>query len=301
MSNAAASVPDRPPQGKTKPMTLLPDIARRASVISGQLILLDRGAPHLVVHEWERDGQQENAWPGDGKIPPYDAAKIGLKLFNFATGQLRVIDFDSGCRTPWHLNKHQDALFYGVTATQVEFVNQAIHLAHPGDASIHPEGTMHHSETIIGGIRAEFAFVPQGKSGRDLVAIPGRDLTLHHVTEWVAADRKQTVFGRSDHPGGKFRAKLFQLPAYAILEAHYPAGLRLQPHRNADEKIAYVISGRYVVTSGDEKAELGAGDAFRMAADTVFARDVLEAGVVIEVDGSHAPPEYAFANESRGK
>jgi quercetin dioxygenase-like cupin family protein len=279
-------------------MTLFPDIARRASVISGRLILLDRETPQLVVHEWERDGQQENAWPGDGKIPPYDAARIGLKLFSFPTGQLRVIEFESGCRTPWHLNKHQDALFYGVTATQVEFVNQAVHLAHPGDASIHPEGTMHHSETITGGIRAEFAFVPQGKSGRDLVAIPGRDLTLHHITEWVQADRKRTVFGPSDHEGGKFRAKLFQLPAYAILEAHYPAGLCLPPHRNDDEKIAYVISGRYLVTSGNEKAELGPGDAFRMAADTVFARHVLEAGVVIEVDGSRAPPEYAFPANS---
>ena len=276
----------------------LPEIARRASVVSGKMILHDRDIAHLVVYEWERDGQQANSWPNDGQTPPYDAAKIGLKLFNFPTGQLRIIDFDDGARTPWHLNKHQDALFYGVTATQVEFVNQAIHLAHPGDASIHPEGTMHHSETIIGGIRAEFAFVPQGKSGRDLVAIPGRDMTLHHVTEWVEHGRKTQVFGATDHAGSRFRAKLFQLPAYAILEAHYPKGAKLDHHTNTDEKIAYVISGRFNVTSGGETAIAGPGDTYRMGAEMAFAREALEDGVVIEVDGSEAPPEYCFPAEA---
>ena len=278
-------------------MIEMPELARRASTVTGRLIIRDAEVPHLVVHEWERDGVQQVAWPDDGQVPPYDAARIGLKLFNFETGQVRLIDFDDGTRTPLHACKHQDALFYGLTATQIEFVNNAVHHAHPGDASIHPEGTVHHSETIIGGTRVEFGFAPQGRSGRDLVAIPGRDLTLHHVADRVVDGGCVRVWAdealMDGAPGeGAYRAKLFQLPAYAILEAHYPTGSAVAAHINADEKIVYVISGRLQITTGDETGEIGAGDCYRMAAGKTFAREALADTVLIEVDGSDAPWAY---------
>jgi len=285
-------------------MIELPEIARRACTITGQMILYNRDAIHLIVHEWERDGVQNVAWPDDGQIPPYDACRIGLKLFNYPTGQLRLIDFEKGARTPWHLNAHQDALFYGLDATQIEFVDEAIHHAHPGDASIHPEGVQHHSETIIGGVRVEFGFAPQGKSGHDLVAISGRDMGLHVVHEWVEDDRKKRLFRApaAEVPanGLSYKAKLFQLPAYAILEAHYGAGTVLPLHTNEAEKIVYVIKGRMTVTTGTESGELGAGDVFRMAAGKPFRRETLTSCVVIEVDGSEAPWMFTFPQETAG-
>lgn len=279
-------------------MIEMPELARRASTVSGRFIIRDAEVPHLIVHEWERDGVQMVAWPEDGQVAPYDAARIGLKLFNFETGQVRLIDFDNGTRTPWHLCKYQDALFYGLTATQIEFVNEAIHHAHPGDASIHPEHTMHHSETIIGGTRVEFGFAPQGKSGRDLVAIPGRDLTLHRIADRVADGKAVRLWGDEAAGAGEYRAKLFQLPGYGILEAHYPKGHAVALHEAAEEKIVYVISGRLTVTTGDESGEVGVGDCYRIAAGKPFAREALEDVVLIEVDGSDAP--WAFCTRAEG-
>ena len=276
----------------------LPEVARLASLISGKLILRDRDIKHLVVYEWERHGQQHVGWPDDGQVPPYDACKIGLKLFNYPTGQLRLIDFENGARTPWHLNAHQDALFYSIDCLQVEFVDQAIHYAHPGDASVHPNGTMHHSETVVGGVRVEFGFEPQGKSGHDLSAISGRDLKLHDVTEFLDGDRKVQVFGPTDKAGSKFKAKLFQLPGYAILEAQYPKGSKLDLHTNTGEWIVYVIKGRLKITTGGESAEIGVGDTYRMADGLPFAREALDDAMVIEVEGSRAPLAYSFYEDS---
>ena len=276
----------------------LPEIARRASTIAGRMILHNRDVQKLVVREWERDGVQHVAWPDDGQSVPYDAAVIGLKLFNYTTGQLRLIDFEKGVRTPWHRNSHQDALFYGIDSTQMEFVDEATHHAYPGDASLHPEGVMHHSETIIGGVRAEFGFAPQGRSGHDLLAISGRTLGLHTVHEHVLDGRKRVTFrppaSATPADGLSFRAKLFVFPAYSILEAHYPAATTLVRHINQDEKIVYVISGRACVSIGKESAEVGCGDVYRMAAGLPFERRTLEPTVVIEVDGSQAPWAFTY-------
>ena len=57
------------------------------------------------------------------------------------------------------------------------------------------------------------------------------------------------------------------------------AALHHHPHRQA----AYVVSGRYQVTVDDERAELGPGDCFFVAADRVHGVVALEGGTVIDV------------------
>jgi quercetin dioxygenase-like cupin family protein len=279
-------------------MTPMPEIARRASMLSDRLIIRDADVPHLVVHEWERDGVQHVAWPGDGQTPPYDACRIGLKLFNFPTGQIRIIDFPTGARTPWHKCRYQDAVFYGLTATQVEFVNQAVHYAHPGDASIHPEGTMHHSETIVGGTRLEIGYHPRGISGRDLVAIAGRDLTVHAAHDSVEDGRCLRRWdAEATAREGHYHLRLFALPGYELIEAHYPAGATLGHHIAAQDRIVYVVSGQLRVTCGEQEGEVGLGDCYRIAAGQTFARHIIAPAVVLDAQGAEAPWAYCLREE----
>jgi quercetin dioxygenase-like cupin family protein len=54
--------------------------------------------------------------------------------------------------------------------------------------------------------------------------------------------------------------------------------LHHHPHRQA----AYIASGRFEVTVGDERAVLGPGDCFFVAADRVHGVVALEAGTIID-------------------
>ena len=263
---------------------------RAVSVVSTQPIIHERDLKHLEVWEWERDGVQHNAWAGDGQTAPYDAVKIDARLYNFPSGQLRKLYFEKGARTPWHLSKDQDLIFY-YTLRQVEFVDDQVVIDAPGDVSMHPSGVMHHSEVLQAGPRLEFAFAPQGKSGKDLIALPGREMTLHEATESVEGGHRVVTYGKTDKAGAKFTAKLFQFPGYLLVEAHLPKGETLPVHKNADEKLLYVLEGRLKVTSDTATDEVGPGDMVRQIAGRPFAREALEDSVVLELDGSKNPKD----------
>jgi quercetin dioxygenase-like cupin family protein len=262
-----------------------------ASTPMTKLIVHAADVKTYVVYEWQRDGVQHNAWPGDGQTPPADAAKLYLTLYNFPTGQARRIRFAEHMTTPWHRNVGQDALFYYLTAQQVEFVDGHVTYMHVGDASMHPEGVMHHTETVVPGDRLEYGFAPQGRSGHDPVAFSGRDMTLHQMVETVTDGRLQTMVDAGEPaPGATYRARLFQFPGYLMAEEHFPAGEAAPLHTAGRDTLLYVLSGRLKVTSGSEGGEVGAGDMVRMVAGLPFARRALEDSVVLEVDGSKAPP-----------
>jgi quercetin dioxygenase-like cupin family protein len=259
---------------------------------SGKLIVHERDVKPLTVWEWEEDGASKNAF-GDqpnAKIPR-DAAKIELQLYNFPTGQLRKIYFTKGTRTPWHPNL-DDIIFYSIDAHQVEFVGQASFYTRPGDVTIHPAGVDHHSETLVAGTRLEFAFDAQDKSGRDLIAMSGRDMMLHDITEWVEGGKRLEVIGATDRPGGKYRSKLFYFPAYTLFEQHFPRGERLPTHVNAAEKLLYVLEGRLKVTTDGVTDEVAAGSMVRLVAGKSFAREALADSTVLELAASKAPRPY---------
>jgi quercetin dioxygenase-like cupin family protein len=266
-----------------KSMTVAP-----AAANSETLILRDADVKHLIVYGWERDGVFMNAWPGDGTETPYDAARLEVQIYKFPTGHLRRLYFTKGTNTHWHINK-DDSIIYNVDVHQVEFVDTQTFLSHPGDVSLHPDGVMHHSEAIQSGQRCEFSFKPQGKSGRDLIALPGRDMTFHAATDWVEDGERKLVYGKTDRSGGKFTAKIFAFPNYFLIEAHYPKGETLPLHKNATEKLIFVVSGRLKVTTDTLTEEVGAGDMVRLAVGRDFARQALEDSVVLEIDGSKAP------------
>ncbi len=252
------------------------------------LIIHDRDVKPIIVYAWERDGKFLNAWPGDGVEPPYDATRLELRPFRFPTGHLRKITFADGTRTHPHVNK-DDSIMYSVGVQQVEFANRQVNHTHPGDCSLHPESVMHSSHTIVGGIRCEFSFAPQFKSGRDIIPLHARDMMDHEGTEIVEDGRRITIWGATDKRGAKFTAKIFAFPAYTLIEAHLPRGHVIPLHTNAAEKLLYVVKGRLKITTDTETDELETGDMARMVAGKPFAREALEESVVLEVDGSQEP------------
>ena len=173
-------------------------------------------------------------------------------------------------------------------------------MAYPGDASLHPEGTFHHSETIIGGSRVEFGFAPRGSAGHDLIAFSGRSMSLHTIHDEIVAGGKRRTF----NPGALnvdvpvFQARYFRFPDYAIFEAHYPPGYRLPVHENRDEKIVYLVSGEMTVETGGETGTLKAGDVYRMETGQTFAFATDAGATLIEVDGSEAPWAYTYKTGS---
>jgi quercetin dioxygenase-like cupin family protein len=266
----------------------------RAQQDPGKLILHEREIESLTVYEWSENGVQQNAFGDQQVAVPADAAKIELQMYNFPTGQLRKIYFPKGTRTPWHPN-HDDIILYGLDAHQVEFVgNQTFH-SRPGDATLHPSGVDHHSETLAAGTRVEFAFEAQHRSGRDLVALPCADMQLHELTEWVSKGERRVVFGRKvpgKARGSRYRARMFCFPAYTMLELHLPKGQTLPRHSNAIEKLFYVRSGKLRVTTDRSTAVVTAGAMVRMVAGKKFEREALAASVILELEASKTPRPY---------
>lgn len=263
----------------------------RIQAATGKLVVHERDLETVTVYEWEENGVQQNAF-GDQQVQvPYGAARIELQLYNFPTCQLRKIYFPRGTRTPWHPN-HDDIILYGIDAHQVEFVNLQSFHARPGDATLHPAGVDHHSETLQPGWRLEFAFETRHMAGRDLIALPGRDMTRHEITEWVENDQRRQSFAPTQQAGGKFRAKLFHLSCYAMQEQHFSAGVRLPLHTNATEKLLYVVQGRLRITTDTVTDDLEAGSMARIVAGKSFARAALTDCVAIELDGHTTPRPY---------
>jgi len=265
-----------------------PEVAA-AMKVTERMIVHDGDVKPITVYEWERGGVQHNGWPGQEHDVPYDAAKVTLKLFNFPTGQLRKLYFAPGTRTPVHYN-HDDIILYSLGTSQLEIVGNEAFLSHPGDASLHPEGVMHYSQTVTPGWRCEFAFKAQGKSGPDPVSFPGRDRAVHQVSEWVDAGQRKIAY---DKPGpgssGQSTAKIFQFPGYQLVEARLPKGNMLALHTAASDRLMYIVSGRLKVTSGSESGIVEAGDVVRVAAGKPFAREALDDAVVADMEASKTP------------
>jgi quercetin dioxygenase-like cupin family protein len=263
---------------------------QKARTVADKPIIHGADVKPIEVYEWVRDGVHHNSWPGDGQTPPYDAAKQRLQLFSLPTGSLRKVYAEKGTHTPWHPTGKQDVLFYTLTSDQVEFVDNAAVYSHPGDVSLHPEGVMHHYESVTGGYWLAIGFAPQGKSGRDLIWMQGSQHTLFDATEWVEGNQRKMAIGATDNPGAKFKVKLFQFPGYLVSELRLPKGEALPVHKNDAERILYVISGRLRMTSDTMTDEVAAGDVAREIAGKPFAREALEDSVILEIDGSKPPP-----------
>ncbi len=259
---------------------------------AGQLVLHAKDIETLTVYEWEEHGEQQNAFGDEEVAVPPDAAKIELQLYNFPTCQLRKIYFPRLTRTPWHPN-FDDIILYSIDAHQVEFVGtQSFHAA-PGDASLHPAGVDHHSETLREGWRLEFAFEAQaGKCGRDLIALPAQNMIWHELSDRIVNGTRQQHIGRLADADCRYQAKMFHFPVYTMFVCRIAAGERLPLHCNAAEKLLYILSGRMRVATDSITEDVTKDAMVRLPEGRQHAREALTDCLVIELDGYTAPRPY---------
>ena len=211
-SAVAAAVPELSPA------------ARDAQAINeAKLIIHDRDVKTITVFQWERDGKLFHAWPDQKKDSPYDASVVDARLYNFPTGQLRKLYFRSGTRSAWHINEDDIVMYNLAMLHQVEFVGNKVFDGYPGDATIHPAGVRHRSETVEGGWKAEFAFAGQGRSGVDLIAESARGKAVQSLVERVENGRRKIQLAPAEATG-RFTAITYSFPGYTLVEARYPRG-----------------------------------------------------------------------------
>lgn len=68
-----------------------------------------------------------------------------------------------------------------------------------------------------------------------------------------------------------------------VTKMNYVAGNYASPHQHPHEQSGYVISGRYVLTIGDDVHELTAGDSYSIPGNRIHSFRVLEGGEVVDV------------------
>ena len=263
-------------------------ITASRTVADQQTVIRGSDVPLLTVYQWERNGTMLHAWPDEKKVVPYDASVVSVKLYNFPTGQLRLLSYKAGVRSAWHLNEDDIVMYNLAGMHQIEYVGDKVFDGRAGDATMHPGGMRHHTETLSTASKVEFAFAPQGRSGVDLLADTGVGKTVQTLAETVV-DGHRVVHAASAGGAGVYTARTYAFPGYTLVEARYPRGEQVALHENGAEKLAYVVSGRLRVTSGATSTEVGPGDLLRLAAGRPFAREALEDSVLLEVDGSRAP------------
>jgi quercetin dioxygenase-like cupin family protein len=254
------------------------------------IVIRNAERTRLVVFAWERNGEWINAWPGDGREIPYDAARNQVKLFIFPTGSIRELIFEKGSRTHPHPNK-EDIFTYGVSGRRVQFVNEQSFQNEPGDAAFHPVGVSHHGETLRTGIAMEFAFPGKLRPNPEAVWISGRTPARVAVAEWVDGGRLQRAWdgAAAKAPAGavKYEAKRYDFALAPLEEVHLAKGVKTPTGTRERDLISYVLKGRVRVTVAGKSDVAVPGDAIRQAGGRPFSREALEDSVLVEV---MAPP-----------
>lgn len=68
-----------------------------------------------------------------------------------------------------------------------------------------------------------------------------------------------------------------------VTKMNYVTGNYASPHRHPHEQSGYVISGRYVLTIGDDVYELTAGDTYSIPGNHTHSFRVVDGGEVVDV------------------
>lgn len=81
---------------------------------------------------------------------------------------------------------------------------------------------------------------------------------------------------------GVTRRVLAESPALMIVEFKFQAGGVGMPHHHPHVQGTYVRLGRFQFTVGDDKFEVGTGDAFVIPSDVEHSCKALEAGMLVD-------------------
>ncbi len=92
----------------------------------------------------------------------------------------------------------------------------------------------------------------------------------------------ETPWQRASDAGVR-RQVLGHGPDLMMVRVEFEPGAVAAMHHHPHRQAAYIVSGRFQVTVDDERAELGPGDCFFVAADRVHGVVAPEGGTVIDV------------------
>jgi len=92
-----------------------------------------------------------------------------------------------------------------------------------------------------------------------------------------------TAAWESTNDAGVRRQVLGHGPDLMMVRVEFERGAIGALHHHPHRQVAYVVSGRFEVTIGEERSVLGPGDCFFVAADRVHGVVAREAGTLIDV------------------
>lgn len=238
--------------------------------------------PLYKVFAWERWGNFINAPAGSSTEIPYDAARLEVKVYPFASGEIRAIRFPNGVRTHRHINQ-TDTILYSWQAHRVQFVDDQAVLAEPGDFALHQKGVYHSGEEIRrgGGIDLEFALPFTGihNDPKGFWSL-ARDHPFQPAAAWVEGGKPREVVGdaAAAAPEGAARYQVRQavLPDYAAREVRLPRGSKVSLRDDGRDRLVFVLSGRVRATIGDRADTLASEDAAGVPHGRTLELEVLE-------------------------
>ncbi len=216
-----------------------------------------------VFFAWERWGNFINARPGDGQEIPYDAARLEVKVYPHALGEVRVLRFPK-TRTHDHVNK-TDTILYEWTARRVQFVGDDAAVCAPGNISLHPKGVFHHGETLTPGLAVEFAFevddpVPNPKP----TFVPPEEAPWVDAAWWCDDSRLVDVdlVAGEALPGGAtpYRRRTVKAGRYVVREVSLASGAAIWDPQATTGRLIVVLSGQVEVAGSDGPVVLGVED-----------------------------------------
>lgn len=268
-------------------------LAEAETAVTEKLVVHRAERPVFTVYEWvDGLGGRFTAWAGDGQTPPSYATRIQARVFSFPTGQLRELTFQKHTQiSPNHVIVCDDVT-YAVSGHYVQFINEdGVIDNRAGDVALHPTGVHHNSIALEAGTRLEFAFDPKPGIGKTAVAMPRTATPLRPAVETVSQGVRHVTFASESqgHGEGRFAERVFSLPGYILVEAHYPRGERAPAFRVSGERIVYVLEGRLKISTGAEDAEVVQGDSYREVAGQMMQREALEDTTTVEINASSAP------------
>jgi quercetin dioxygenase-like cupin family protein len=108
--------------------------------------------------------------------------------------------------------------------------------------------------------------------------------------------RSDTTPWQATNDAGVRRQILGHGPDLMLVRVEFEAGAVGALHHHPHRQVSYVAAGRFEVTVGDERTELGPGDCFFVTADRVHGVQAREAGTLIDV---FTPAREDFLGTSR--
>ena len=232
-----------------------------------KLFIHSTDVPLYKVFAWERWGNFINAQAGSSTEIPYDAARLEVKVYPFASGEIRAIRFPNGVRTHRHINQ-TDTILYSWQAHRVQFVEDQAVLAGPGDFALHQKGVLHSGEEIRrgGGIDLEFAmpFVGIHNDPTGFWSL-ARDHPLEPAAAWSEGNTLHEGVGEAAAaapPGAvRYRVRNAVLAEYSAREIYLDKGSILTSRNPSRDRLMFVLSGRVRVGIDGKTDDLAREDA----------------------------------------